>query len=104
MASACKVANLKGDGDSGDIGEWQGLAVKLRQAVPSLLADFSRIGVLLRDIKVKVAVREYRQPLPPVPQRHVSDAARSGLGDLAASCRRVLLRQGTPAFRQTEPL
>jgi hypothetical protein len=41
--------------------------------------------VLLRDIKVKVAVREYRQPPPPIPQRHVSDTARSGLGDLAAS-------------------
>lgn len=84
MASACKVANLKGD-ELVILVDSQGLAVKLRQAVPSLLVDFSRIGVLLRDIKVKVAVREYRQPPPPIPQRHVSDTARSGLGDLAAS-------------------
>jgi len=84
MAAACKVANLKGE-DLVIHVESAGLAVKLRQAVPSLLVDFARIGVLLRDIKVKVAVREYRQAPPPVPQRHVSDTTRSGLDTLAAS-------------------
>lgn len=84
MASACKVANLKED-ELVILVDSQGLAVKLRQAVPSLLVDFARIGVLLRDIKVKVAVREYRQAPPPVPQRHVSDTTRSGLDTLAAS-------------------
>ena len=51
MASACKVANLKED-ELVILVDSQGLAVKLRQAVPSLLVDFARIGVLLRDIKV----------------------------------------------------
>lgn len=83
MAAACKVANLKGE-DLVIHVDSAGLAVKLRQAVPSLLADFARAGVILRDIKVKVAVREYRPPAPP-PQRHVSESTRSGLGDLAAS-------------------
>ncbi len=84
MAAACKVANLKGE-DLVIHVESAALAVKLRQAVPSLLADFARAGVLLRDIKVKVAVPEYRPPAPPVEARHVSDSTRAGLGALAAS-------------------
>lgn len=84
MAAACKVANLKGE-DLVIHVESAGLAVKLRQAVPSLLADFARAGVILRDIKVKVAVPEYRPPAPPVEERHVSESTRSGLGALAAS-------------------
>lgn len=84
MASACKVANLKED-ELVILVDSQGLAVKLRQAVPSLLADFARSGVILRDIKVKVAVPEYRPPAPPPPDRHVSESTRSGLGDLAAA-------------------
>jgi hypothetical protein len=56
LADACRVANLKGE-DLVIHVESAGLAVKLRQAVPSLLADFARAGVILRDIKVKVAVR-----------------------------------------------
>ena len=82
MAAACKVANLKGEELVIHV-ESAALAVKLRQAVPSLLADFARIGVLLRDIKVKVAVPEYRPPAPPAPDRHVSESTRSGLGSLA---------------------
>lgn len=84
MAAACKVANLKGE-DLVIHVESAGLAVKLRQAVPSLITDFARAGVLLRDIKVKVSMPEYRPPAPPPVSRHVSDATRSGLGDLAAS-------------------
>jgi len=84
LSSACKVANLKGDELVIHV-DSAGLAVKLRQAVPSLLADFAHAGVLLRDIKVKVSVREYRPPTPPAEQRHISDAARSRLGELAAS-------------------
>lgn len=84
MAAACKVANLKGE-DLVIHVESAGLAVKLRQAVPSLLADFARSGVILRDIKVKVSVPEYRPPAPPPPDRHVSESTRSGLGDLAAT-------------------
>jgi hypothetical protein len=59
MADACRVANIKGEELVIHV-ESAGLAVKLRQAVPSLLADFARAGVILRDIKIKVAVREYR--------------------------------------------
>jgi hypothetical protein len=84
MARASKVANLKGDELVIHV-ESAGLAVKLRQAVPSLLVDFAREGVLLRDIKIKVAVREYRPPAPPAPDRHVSDTTRTGLETLAAS-------------------
>ena len=84
LSSACKVANLKSDELVIHV-DSAGLAVKLRQAVPSLLADFAHAGVLLRDIKVKVSVREYRPPTPPAEQRHISDAARSRLGELAAS-------------------
>lgn len=84
MAAACKVANLKGEDLIIHV-ESAGLAVKLRQAVPTLLTDFARTGVLLRDIKVKVSIPEYRPPAPPPVSRHVSDATRSGLGDLAAS-------------------
>ena len=84
MASACRVANLKGDELVIHVTS-AGLAVKLRQAAPSLLADFARAGVVLGDIKVKVAVAEYRPAAPPVPQRHVSERARAGLGELAAS-------------------
>ncbi|MBL8459778.1 DciA family protein [Zoogloea sp.] len=84
MADACRVANLKGETLIVHV-ESAGLAVKLRQAVPSLLADFAREGVILREIKVKVAMREYRPATPPPPHRHVSDATRSGLDHLAAS-------------------
>lgn len=84
MADVCKVANLKGE-DLVIHVESAGLAVKLRQAVPTLLADFARAGVLLRDIKVKVSVPEYRPTPPPVEARHVSETTRAGLGDLAAS-------------------
>ncbi len=84
MADACRVANLKGEELVIHV-ESAGLAVKLRQAVPSLLADFARAGVILRDIKVKVAVREYRPAAAPPPQRHVSDSTRSGLDHLATS-------------------
>lgn len=84
MAAACKVANLKGE-DLVIHVESAGLAVKLRQAVPSLLADFARAGVILRDIKVKVAVPDYRPPAAPVEERHVSESTRSGLGALAAT-------------------
>ncbi|MDD3353111.1 DciA family protein [Zoogloea sp.] len=84
MADYCKVANLKGDELILHV-ESSGLAVKLRQAVPSLLADFGRAGVALKDIKVKVAVREYRPTPPPPPGRHVSDCTRHSLGHLAAS-------------------
>lgn len=83
LASACKVANLK-DEELVILVDSQGLAVKLRQAVPSLVQDFGRAGVLLRDIKIKVTVREYRPPAPPPVERHVSDTARAGLDDLAA--------------------
>ena len=83
MAGACKVANLKGEELVIHV-DSAGLAVKLRQAVPSLLADFARAGVVLRDIKVKVAVREYRPPPPPSPSRHVSETTRAGLDQLAA--------------------
>ncbi len=84
MADACRVANIKEEELVIHV-ESAGLAVKLRQAVPSLLADFARAGVILRDIKVKVAVREYRPAAPPPPHRHVSDSTRSGLDHLAAS-------------------
>lgn len=84
MAAACKVANLKGE-DLVIHVESAGLAVKLRQAVPSLLADFARAGVILRDIKVKVAVPEYRPAPPPVEVRHVSETTRSGMAELAAT-------------------
>jgi len=84
MADACRVANLKGEELVIHVNS-AGLAVKLRQAVPSLLADFARSGVLLRDIKVKVSVPEYRPAPPPVTPRHVSESTRSGLGELAAS-------------------
>lgn len=84
MADACRVANLKGEELIIHV-DSAGLAVKLRQAAPSLLADFARAGVILRDIKVKVAVKEYRPAAPPPPQRHVSDSTRSGLDHLAAS-------------------
>lgn len=84
MADACRVANLKNEELIIHV-DSAGLAVKLRQAVPSLLADFSRAGVILGDIKVKVAIREYRPAPPPVPDRHVSDSTRSGLDQLAAS-------------------
>ena len=84
MADVCKVANLKGE-DLVIHVESAGLAVKLRQAVPTLLADFARAGVLLRDIMVKVSVPEYRPTPPPVEARHVSETTRAGLGDLAAS-------------------
>ncbi len=82
MARNCKVANLKGEELVLHV-DSAGLAVKLRQAVPSLLVDLARAGVLLRDIKVKVAVREYR-PAPPPPSRHISASTLNGLDQLAA--------------------
>lgn len=82
LVEACSVANLKGEELVIHV-DSPGLAVKLRQAVPSLLADFARAGVVLRDIKVKVALRDYRPAPPPLAQRHVSDGARAGLDELA---------------------
>lgn len=84
LAAACKVANLKGEDLILHV-ESAGLAVKLRQAIPSLLNDFARAGVLLRDIKVKVAVPQYRPPAPPPVALQASDATRSGLQNLANS-------------------
>ncbi len=82
MAEVCRVANLKGEELIIHV-ESAGLAVKLKQAVPSLLVDFTRAGVILRDIKVKVAVKDYRPPPPLPPERHVSATTREGLGSLA---------------------
>ena len=83
LAGACRVANLKDD-ELIIHADGAGVVVKLRQAVPSLLADFARAGIPLRDIKVKVAMQAFRPPPVEVPHRSVSDATRSGLGDLAS--------------------
>ncbi|HMV16271.1 MAG TPA: DUF721 domain-containing protein [Zoogloea sp.] len=82
LAASCQVANLK---DEVLVIHTRGaaVAVKLRQAIPGLLADFARAGVALRDIKVKVAAPESPRPAAAPVHRSVSDGTRAGLDELA---------------------
>ena len=84
MAAACKVANLKGE-DLVIHVESAGLAVKLRQAVPTLLADFARAGVLLRALHLRLFGERgrtiaQRGDLKPAPcQRALQRGAHGGI-------------------------
>jgi len=91
LSSACKVANLKGDELVIHV-DSAGLAVKLRQAVPSLLADFAHAGVLLRDIKVRCRCANIAR------RRRPRSSATSAMRHAAGSA------NSPPAFRPTPPL
>jgi hypothetical protein len=82
LGEACQVANLKDECLVVHVTS-AALTVKLRQAVPSLLMEFARMGVALKDIKVKVTMPEYRPAPPPPEVRSVSAETRAQLQALA---------------------
>lgn len=83
LGEACQVANLKDECLVVHVTS-AALTVKLRQAVPSLLMEFARMGVALKDIKVKVTMPEYR-PAPQAPEaRSVSAETQAQLQALAS--------------------
>ncbi|MDY0047001.1 MAG: DUF721 domain-containing protein [Thauera propionica] len=85
LASQYRVANLK-ECELIVFAQSGATAVRLKQLVPSLIAQLQRAGHAVQTIKVRLAdprVR-YTEPLPP-PARILSTSARNHLQQFAAS-------------------
>lgn len=84
LRDSCHVANLKQDvlvlhTDSGAV------AAKLRQLAPGILRALLGEGMLLSELRVRIAVADYR-PEPPAPAlRHVSAPSFDAMKQLAAT-------------------
>jgi hypothetical protein len=84
LASACAVANVKGDmlvllANGGAV------AARLKQIAPTLAEQFAAAGLPIRSIQVKVKILEEPDARRPAPDRRLSDAGRRSLADLSAS-------------------
>ncbi|NTV12298.1 MAG: DUF721 domain-containing protein [Zoogloea sp.] len=84
LAQSCRVANLRPEGlvlhaDSG------GVAVKVKQALPSLIAGLAREGFVVESIKVKVLPLSGARRESPPPDRSVGKDAKQAMQALADS-------------------
>ena len=84
LRDCCHVANLKQDvllmhTDSGAV------AAKLRQLAPGILRALQSEGMLLAELRVRIAVADYRPEPPPPAQRHVSAPSFDAMNRLAAT-------------------
>ncbi|THF61889.1 DUF721 domain-containing protein [Pseudothauera nasutitermitis] len=84
LAASCKVANLKDD-TLVVFAQGNAVAVKLKQMAPSLVQRLAEQGHALREIRVRVALREAAPWRPAPPTRSIPEAGKRSLNELAAS-------------------
>lgn len=96
LATACSVANLKGD-TLILLANGGAAAARLKQIAPTLVEQLALSGVPVRTIQVKVKVLEARDERRPAPTRALSAEGSRSLEDFSAT-----LPEGSPLRESLE--
>ncbi|MCC4117898.1 DciA family protein [Aromatoleum toluclasticum] len=84
LASACSVANLKGD-TLVLLANGGAAAARLKQIAPSLIQQFGAVGLPIKTVQVKVKVLETHEERRPPPQRTISEDGSRSIADFSAT-------------------
>lgn len=84
LASACSVANFKGE-TLVLLANGGAVAARLKQIAPSLVRQFAAAGLPVTTIQVKVKVIEAHGERRPPPQRMISESGSRSIEDFSAT-------------------